>query len=476
MNANLTAKILPLMLILCLTFCAMGPAAAAGPEILAQGDCGDSATWALDSAGTLTISGSWRMKDYDTDGRVPWYPERESVKRIIVEPGITTVGKHAFHGCVNATSVSLPDSLQKIEQYAFSDCEKLKELRIPDSVSSMGYWAFARCSALKSITFSARLASIPMQAFMRCESLETLALPDTMESLDSRAFEDCSKLKSVDLGNGVTSIGENAFKGCWRLQTVTAGNGLERIGKMAFNGCWQLKTVTVGNHLQTIQDNAFNGCEALTEIVLPGSLSSLGSGVLNGHLTDVWFGGTEKQWNDLLNNTGANWNNDELKRANIHFAVILYYDANGGGGSMTPTVLEPGGEGILPENGFTPPAGMIFSGWLCDGKAYQPGDSLKAESGTTVTAQWVEKAPGLEDLTLDGSKVTVAASAPENAAVWCAVYDADGRMLEVRRPDAAAQGTLLRFTFSPGFASAKAFLLDADCIPLCGCAESEEGR
>ena len=74
---------LPLLLFLCLI-----TMASAAPEITDQGECGDGVTWTLDSAGTLTISGSWYMTDYGSAGQVPWYLERESVKSIVVEPGV----------------------------------------------------------------------------------------------------------------------------------------------------------------------------------------------------------------------------------------------------------------------------------------------------------------------------------------------------------------------------------------------------
>ena len=71
--------------------------------------------------------------------------------------------------------------------------------------------------------------------------------------------------------------------------------------------------------------------------------------------------------------------------------VILSYSANGGSGSMNPTMAEKGEKVTLPENGFTAPDGKEFKAWAIDGKEYAPGDSLTLDSDVTATAVWKDK-------------------------------------------------------------------------------------
>ena len=61
-----------------------------------EGTCGDSASWILDN-GVLTISGSGDMSDYSTSNDPGWYSDRLSVKSIVIEDGITSIGKMAFY-------------------------------------------------------------------------------------------------------------------------------------------------------------------------------------------------------------------------------------------------------------------------------------------------------------------------------------------------------------------------------------------
>lgn len=61
-----------------------------------SGECGtegDNMTWALDDEGTLTISGTGTMTDWDDSFDVPWYSSRSSIKKVVIESGVTTIGK-----------------------------------------------------------------------------------------------------------------------------------------------------------------------------------------------------------------------------------------------------------------------------------------------------------------------------------------------------------------------------------------------
>ena len=101
------------------------------------GEDGDNLTWSLSSNGTLTINGTGGM-GYQT----PWMSYRDSIKSLVVEKGVTTVGRSAFSGCDQLTSATLPTSLTEIGQSAFLGCFNLEKICLPDTLNAIGDNAF----------------------------------------------------------------------------------------------------------------------------------------------------------------------------------------------------------------------------------------------------------------------------------------------------------------------------------------------
>ena len=130
-------KRLSFLLVLALLLCVF-PAHAA--EIVDSGKCGENLTWTLDSDGLLTISGKGEMSNFDWSNSP--FDESESIKKIIINAGVTSIGDYAFNYCRSLTSVSIPNSVTSIGSRAFYGCYELDEIVFPKSVSYVGLCAF----------------------------------------------------------------------------------------------------------------------------------------------------------------------------------------------------------------------------------------------------------------------------------------------------------------------------------------------
>ena len=111
-------------------------------------------------------------------GGVPWSSQKDKIKKVIIENGVTSIGDYAFSDCSGLTSVTIPNSVTSIGSSAFFDCKALTSINLPNSVTSIG----------------------------------------------KTAFYDCSALTTVSIGNSVKNVGESAFYGCYNLQTITINN------------------------------------------------------------------------------------------------------------------------------------------------------------------------------------------------------------------------------------------------------------
>lgn len=63
------------------------------------------------------------------------------IPTVKVGEDIQCIGEKAFLGCVEVTSVILPEGLLEIGEYAFLGCTNLKSIRIPKSVDKIGNYA-----------------------------------------------------------------------------------------------------------------------------------------------------------------------------------------------------------------------------------------------------------------------------------------------------------------------------------------------
>ena len=94
--------------------------------------CGDNLTWSFDGeTGTLTISGTGRMRDYgeyDYRTNAPWCLILNSIKHIEIQPGVTSIGNSAFYGCDILTSVIISENVKSIGSNAFRRCTNLTDV------------------------------------------------------------------------------------------------------------------------------------------------------------------------------------------------------------------------------------------------------------------------------------------------------------------------------------------------------------
>lgn len=245
---------------------------------------------------------------------------------------VTKIGMGAFNNVRNTlTEVTLPPTLDEIEDSAFFKCSSLTEITIPEGVTKIGTNAFYGCSQLTSIT-----------------------IPSTIKNMDA-AFPSNPKLSQVTLTNGIYRISSSAFKDCTGLTEIKVPTSVYEICSDAFNGCTGLTSVTLEKGINIINRNAFKDC---TE------------------LNDVKYNGYKTDWEKVrVNNAG----NDTLT-SKVRYLCDINFDLNGGtiNGSNTvdkQTVYsnEKLGTASVPT---TPPqrTGYDFDGWY-----------TQAEGGTKYT-------------------------------------------------------------------------------------------
>lgn len=137
-----------------------------------SGTCGDNLTWALNAfTGVLTISGTGDMYDYTSNSKAPWYNYRNSIEKVVICEGVTSIGEYAFYNCTTFKNISMADSVTTIGSRAFYNCNSLTDIVIGKGVKELGYYTFYCCSALKTITFDKNVKRIHQYVVGSCSNL-----------------------------------------------------------------------------------------------------------------------------------------------------------------------------------------------------------------------------------------------------------------------------------------------------------------
>lgn len=211
---------------------------------------------------------------------------------------VTEIGKNAFYGS-KISSISLPNSIVKIDDRAFFSCEKLQSIEIPVGVKQIGIYTFAECVNISRIFIPKNVVSIGEGAFSGCSGLNSIIvaddnpqydsrnncnaivetqtntiiagcknsiIPNTIVSIGIQSFADCKELLSIQLPNSVTDIGECAFAGSG-LNYITIPSSVIFIRYAAFQNT-HLKAITIPKSVKTIESVAFSGNDSLTTIYL----------------------------------------------------------------------------------------------------------------------------------------------------------------------------------------------------------------
>lgn len=268
---------------------------------------------------------------------------------------VTSIMESALYDCTSLTSVTIPSSITDIGYQAFGHCMNLTEINVEDGNEKY-------CS-VDGVLFSKDKKTIV--SYPAGKTQTTYSIPENVDSIDRYAFRDNAYLESVSVPDGVTSIGTSAFESCTSLSDISLPESIVSVGVDAiyntayFNddSNWEDDVLYVDNVLflaldsihgkyeikdgtTVIVGSAFDNCNYLTDVVIPDSVTGIPGGMFVSckglqsvtipetvteigtsafaecsSLTDIYFGGSENQWNRITVATS----NEVLNNITIHF-------------------------------------------------------------------------------------------------------------------------------------------------------------
>ncbi len=293
-------------------------------SVVASGKCGKNVTWQFDDSGTITISGVGRMFDYEGLNFLPWRDLINSVVKVVIEEGVTSIGDNAFTSFEKLKEISIPGTVKSIGSSAFADTG-LTSVVIPEGVECIKSGAFIFCFSLENIETPESLTSIGDNIFEQTKWLNNykdehenemvilngilidgsqasgdVVIPDGVVNIADYAFEFSTSIKSISMPESVRTIGENAFYSCINLNDIALSENIESIGLSAFDKTAWLDSrkkendliienravisatgctgdMVLPDDINCIADSAFYNCNKLTGISIPDSVKRIGT-------------------------------------------------------------------------------------------------------------------------------------------------------------------------------------------------------
>lgn len=311
-----------------------------------SGQSEDGLNWKLTHDGTLTISGSGPMTDYELYpdspfSNAPWGEHYWRIKKIVISEGVTHVGDVAFCHGQSVASVSLPSTLISIGWSSFFSCQSLSDITIPASVTKIGTEAFFQYSdngafhtdihykgtaqqwyqAGGNSAYNPQFTTVYCQGKAlsttsgQCGDNATWYFADGTLTIkgsgaiydyeyiqeDFRAYSTApwwawDEVKHVVVEEGITHIGAYAFSILVGAESVSLPNSLKSIGDDAFFGIG-VSSLVIPDNVTEIGYYAFNACNNLETITLPAGLWEIGPCFIESpNLQTITFKGTMDQW------------------------------------------------------------------------------------------------------------------------------------------------------------------------------------
>ncbi len=270
------------------------------------------------NGGTLEVPAS--VEDLPLTSISPFvFSFNEALEQIVLPGTVRTVPEWLFLGCSSLRTVTLGEGTEILGKGCFDGCGALAAVNAPSSLKVIGEAAFLGCASLQEFSIPASVTEIGYKAFAE-SGLRSAVIPSGCLDLGNGLFAGCESLTSAEILAEITTLPIGTFSQCFSLQSVTLPDSIETIDEEAFFRCSSLEEFRFPLRLISANPRCFYGCSSMKRIYIPGT-DFKNADSMSFHympeLTDVYYAGTEEQWNGVTINSLS----DSLAQATIHFGV-----------------------------------------------------------------------------------------------------------------------------------------------------------
>ena len=204
--------------------------------------------------------------------KTAYIKNRKQIRSVTIPKSIEIIENRAFLGCENLETIEGLENVSQLEEGILQNCPKLHGengyLIINDAL-------FRYSGEDVSPTLSNGIKVIREYAFSD-SCVETVIIPDSVKTIGDLAFRECKHLIKVELPNGIREISNGMFFGCTAIGQINLPKSILQIGKYSFQECEKLTEIIIPEGVTQIPERAFKGCLSLSNVSLPSSLLEIG--------------------------------------------------------------------------------------------------------------------------------------------------------------------------------------------------------
>ena len=240
--------------------------------------------WSIDG-GVLTVKASddpeagsdvGAMPDYGP-GKSPWYGQRSSVTKVVIENDVLGVGANAFRDCSNCEDAQIGEGVESIGDWAFRNT-KLSSIAIPGNVKTLGSYIFQLTNTLTSVAVGEGAETISPYCFQQAAGLVSLSLPKSVVTIGDAPLRQCRSLETVTFGGETTSgNGKYEAKDGMLIEAAGAESALLAVYGSTYSGT----ELHVPEGVGRVGGYLLEGNQAVKRLILPTSVTQIGQGALS---------------------------------------------------------------------------------------------------------------------------------------------------------------------------------------------------
>ena len=216
-------------------------------------------------------------------------PEIE-IPTVINGVEIRGIGYSAFAGNTTIKKVTLPVTMEYIDEYAFRNCTSLETVEF-GGTQSIGADAFAGCTRLRDVTLPETVTYVGSNNFAELgqgsftapgaakygsncfygSTFEMISIGPGSDLSEGSIFAS-AKAREIQLGEGIRSIGYGCFAQTTELEKLELPDSVTELGEAAFNETG-LQTLRIPEGVTEIHTNTYH-CQSGV-VMLPASVTRI---------------------------------------------------------------------------------------------------------------------------------------------------------------------------------------------------------